>query len=587
MNETSDNQHQVQIHNIYEELEQGADLLTVRAIRACAVPIRLDKELASVILNSKFVGCNGSSQEMLTQILRLPFVHRRPDGSFKYAFNARCYFDEQLRTELTTNGNEANDSYGELNQIIAEYFQDKMRRLNGDAPKGSYMARQLALSEAFHKIPADTQKGIEELGSFAAWSMGVNSLADTIAALNISKYREPFFEGKERLESNFIKAKFYYQTNNYNKALPLLERIYRMYMSPSYKSIFSSRAKRFMAAVSLHFLGYIQLKKGETAQSIKILIECIDIGRNLEEWYHVVVTLNTLGSAYIDEDSYDDAIEVLREGERLSKGRKYDSQLAIILNTLGNAYIKKKRYDDAIDVLRESGGLSKKLNDNSQLAITLTMLGYTYIGEKSYDDAIEVLREGERLSRKLEDDSQLARILNALGDAYIKKKRYDDAIDVLRESGGLSKKLNDNSQLAITLTMLGYTYIGEKSYDDAIEVLREGERLSRELNDNRQLARILNTLGSAYLKNKSPADAEISLRQCLELANESKDARMISRVYTLLGNACANLGRLEEAVYIYTEGAEFDERNGDMQHALDKQEWAYRLRKRIDGMSGH
>ena len=277
MNETSDNQHQVQIHNIYEEFERDTDPLTVRAIRACAVPIRLDKELASVILNSKFVGCNGSSQEMLTQILRLPFVHRRPDGSFKYAFNARCYFDEQLRAELTTNGNEANDSYGELNQIIAEYFQDKMRRLNGDAPKGSYMARQLALSEAFHRIPSDTHQGMSELGSFVARSMFVNSLPDTIAARNISEYREPFLKGKEWFESYFIQAKFFYENNDYDKARPLLEKIYQMYSNPSRENILSSKSKKFIVAVALHFLGNIQLKKGERAQSINILCESIDL----------------------------------------------------------------------------------------------------------------------------------------------------------------------------------------------------------------------------------------------------------------------------------------------------------------------
>lgn len=462
MNETSGNQHQVQTHNIYEEFERDTDPLTVRAVRACAAPIRLDKELASTILNSKFVGCNGDSQEMLTQILRLPFVHCRPDGSFKYSFNARCYFDEQLRAELTANGDKANDGYSELNQFIAEYFRAKKEHLNGDAPKGSYLARQLTLSEAFHMIPADAQKGMGELGSFAARSRGVNSLADTIAALNISKYRESSLEGKECLESNFIKAKFYIGTNKYDKALPLLEKIYSMYMSPSYESIFSSRAKKFMAAVAFQLLGYIQLQKGEIVRSIKILRESIDLGLELEEWYHAAFTMNTLGKAYIRNECYDDAIGVLEE---------------------------------CVGLVR------KKLKNNSRLVITLNMLGEAYIKKK--------------------------------------KKGYSAAINALEESVKLSRELEGNSRLVITLSMLGY----------------------------------------AYLKNKRPDDAEVTLRHCLELADESKDARTISTVYSNLGEVYTNLGCIQKAIEIYDTGAEFNERNGDMRHALDKQEKADRLRR--------
>ncbi|MDP2045615.1 MAG: hypothetical protein Q8L00_05300, partial [Deltaproteobacteria bacterium] len=526
------------------EKKLKCDSEALLAVRALAVPVRLDPELALTVLKSPLVNTNGNSEAILGEILQMPFVHRFPDGTFKYAQDARVYFDAQLQQEQP--GGNSNGLYAALNRLLADFYRERRKKLNGGAPPESREARQLTLSESLHRLASDEpERGVEDLGQFAAQAMGPTARADTYAAMNIFQVRAPII-GPGRLEPLFVRAKYCYLAGDYEAAAPLLEQV-----CSSPEKTFNTDTRRFIFALASHFLGYMYLQRGGGIKpAIKWLLQSVDMRRTLKKPLDTAMALNTLGMAYL---SLKKPRETAKAVAALKKAVEIDpdpGSRAMILNTLGTAYLALRPAEPAkaVKALEESVKLAA---DTAQRAMSLNTLGIAYLALRPAEPAkaVEALEASADLSRNAGNLEQLAMSLNTLGTAYLalRPAKPEKAVEALEE---VVKIDLDQASRAMSLNTLGTAYLALRPAEPikAVAALEESVRLTVDP-VNRTIR--LTTLGKAYLRSGDPDTAIIKLDESLSLLEKSKDPMEIAPVYNLLGQSYKNRGQLPEAIVVY------------------------------------
>lgn len=420
------------LEDVRKQLEEEGTLL---AVQACAVPLTLEPDLARLIMASPVVKVNPHPDKYLSEIYSLPFVHRYPDGTIAYDESARQYFDGLWRNGVSK-GNGQAKAYASLNGFIADYYRKQLDQINGDAYSPRHDVRRLALREAYHRMAAEPDRGLNDLGNFISRSGGYAARADAYAATNICQYQSPFIS-LENLEYRFIQAKYHYLSGNYLEAEPLLLAIYRVCAKDPYWLITGPKNQRFMWAVSAHFLGNIQLKKRHVAQAIGILKTSVQVGRSLEELRHVTMTLNTLGNAYLEDHNPKKAISALKESAKF----EFDQIMrAKILNTLGNAYLGDHNPKKAIKVLQESVTIDP---DPISRAMTLTTLGKAHMKDDDPTAAVAALSDSLILLGKSGHLPTQAMAHNLRARAYVKFSEEKLAIKDFRVSADINRKLGD------------------------------------------------------------------------------------------------------------------------------------------------
>ncbi len=534
--------------DIYTWFEQQADSKTVLVVRACAVPVRFDTEMALHILESPALRLDGESPHLLAKIVRLPFVHHRPDGSYKYTPAARAYFDQRLRDDGV--------NYGELNRTIAEYLAVKReRRLDVGEASYSHSMRDLALREAYHTIPVDGESGMDKVQDFVETAQELNNLADTLAAIRVCEYQLRYIPDDRMVDTWYFNGRYHYLRNDYEAALPHLDRVR------------NSRRHTKTVAIADHFLGVIYRDQRRLDEAVEVLLESLQIGRKLEIELHIAMALNTLGTIYRDKHRLDEAVKALEEARDIFERLKDQSSKAMALTTLGTVYRDKHRLDEAVKALEEARDIFERLKDQSSKAIALTTLGTVYRDQPRLDKAVKALEEARDISERLKDHSSKAIALNTLGTVYRDQHRLDEAAKALEEARDISERLKDHSSKAMALNTLGTVYRDQHCLDEAAKALEEARDISERLKDHSSKAMALNTLGVVYYRREQYKDSEQVLLESREILRGLGDKRGVAMVCYSLGRLMERTGRLAYARAAYAQSEKMNNALGEKYHA--------------------
>ena len=281
---------------VLEQMERSlaSDESALSGVRAFAVPVRLDRDLARKILEGPEVKANGNSSAILARILNLPFTYRFADGTFRFTTPARQYFLEQWQ-------NGRREDYRALNLRLADYFQEKRLSLP-EKNRGERLVRStLFLAEVYHRLVGAPQRGLSDLGEFVASSWGATSLGEACAAANIIQERHEYLDQtlQGSLDALIIPAKYFYLSGNFREAQPPLEQICVRFQQEDPARLPANNTQKFIYALAAQLLGNIYLKQKKVGPAIDLLRRSEITGRSIQDWKLVAISLTTLGNAYI------------------------------------------------------------------------------------------------------------------------------------------------------------------------------------------------------------------------------------------------------------------------------------------------
>ncbi|HEV8431085.1 MAG TPA: tetratricopeptide repeat protein [Pyrinomonadaceae bacterium] len=211
--------------------------------------------------------------------------------------------------------------------------------------------------------------------------------------------------------------------------------------------------------------------------------------------------------------------------EALSRASSVENRVRILINR-AIVEIFSNRLDEALNHLSEAAPLLEEIDDHA-----------TH-GRYHMQRAIAFKRLGRR------DNLDRALIENAAASFHLEQARH---------ARYLARVENNIAGILMEL----------QRFDEALEHLNKARQIFTELKDDGSIAQVNETLAHVFLAQQRGAEAEQAAAKAVEILEHGDEQALLSEALTTRGIALSQMGRYQEALEIFSRGAQIAEVAGD------------------------
>jgi tetratricopeptide (TPR) repeat protein len=412
----------------------------------------------------------------------------------------------------------------------------------------------------------------------------------------VSDDKEISEDKKDKANNLFIAAGFYYQSEQYEEALPILEEAAKLFQEALFKP--GEAVCYFTAGLCYHSLSRWSEAVAAYAKAL-MLYEEIGGTSDIEDTKHnlhlCLIGMFREATALYDSEHYETAFEAYEEilhiaaqsgdtevearcwmGKGLCQQSLEQCEMSIqsfrsaaeAFNRSGfpgdegrallgaaESYITLDRFDDAINCTQNALKLFEVIEDLAGELGALLTLAPLYMGTEEFEQAIRTYNRCLDHSLVGEQPEEMAGCFLGLGRCYLETKRYKRAASYTQQAIDMFEVLGKIELLAMAKNQVALCYINTDAYAQAIVEL-EGAReyfpvLADTLANTKTRADVFANLGICY-RNENRYDLalqshETALRFYDSLQNE-EGTRGRARVLMNRSVCYADLGLLAKAM---------------------------------------
>ncbi|EDX78103.1 Tetratricopeptide repeat family [Coleofasciculus chthonoplastes PCC 7420] len=359
-----------------------------------------------------------------------------------------------------------------------------------------------------------------------------------------------------------------YNQGKYNEAIPLAERMLRLY-----QSVYGE--DHLDITYSLNYLGILYRNQGRYTEAEPLYRQALEMKKRLlgEEHPHVATSLNNLAYLYESQGRYTEAEPLYRQALEMYKrllGEEHPL-VATSLNNLAYLYESQGRYTEAEPLLRQALEMRKRLlgQDHPAVATSLNNLAGSYQSQGRYTEAEPLLRQALEMSKRLlgEEHPHVALSLNNLAALYDNQGRYSEAEPLYRQALEMRKRLlgQEHPDVATSLNNLAALYDNQGRYSEAEPLYRQALEMSKRLlgQEHPDVATSLNNLAGLYLYQGRYSEAEPLYRQALEMSKRllGEEHPDVAQSLNNLALLYANLNDIDNTLTFLQQGLNVEEYN--------------------------
>ncbi|MFP5271839.1 CHAT domain-containing tetratricopeptide repeat protein [Coleofasciculus sp.] len=268
-----------------------------------------------------------------------------------------------------------------------------------------------------------------------------------------------------------------YDQGKYNEAIPLAERMLRLYQNVHGED-------HLDISYSLNYLGLLYQNQGRYSEAEPFYRQALEMYKRLlgEEHPDVAASLHNLAALYDSQGRYSDAEPLFRQALQMLKrllGEEHPD-VAISLNNLANLYSSQGRYSDAEPLYRQALEMRKRLlgEEHPSVATSLNNLALLYQSQGRYSEAEPLYLQALEMRKRLlgEEHPDVANSLHNLALLYQNQGRYSEAEPLYRQALEMYKRLlgEEHPDVATSLNNLAVLYANLKDIDNTLTFLQQG-----------------------------------------------------------------------------------------------------------------
>ncbi|RKZ91003.1 MAG: hypothetical protein DRR19_08480, partial [Candidatus Parabeggiatoa sp. nov. 1] len=314
--------------------------------------------------------------------------------------------------------------------------------------------------------------------------------------------------GKLAAHANHLAVKLaltYYQSGKFDKALPLLEKVYRSRLA-------LLGEKHPETVESLSGLGSTYLQLGQLDEALPLLEKAYRsrLGLFGEKHPKTFESLNNLSVIYQQLGRFSEALTLQEKAYRLVQegfGQKPLYTL-ISLNQLAFLYQEIGRLDEALPLYEKSYRLAKEVlgEKHHQTIVILNNLAFLHRKLGHLDEALSLFEKVYRLAHEAFGDKHITiTALNHLAETHRELKHLEKARYLFIQAYQLARKAFGEKHLkTITyLNNLGTLYIALGRTDEALPLIEKSYRLFGDVlgETNPSTLTVLNNLAGLYVEH--------------------------------------------------------------------------------------
>lgn len=186
-------------------------------------------------------------------------------------------------------------------------------------------------------------------------------------------------------------------------------------------------AGRHGLAQSLLLRGYMESEVGEYATASALILQGLDIMRELADEWGIASALRDLGGCAVRAGDYAQAAGYFEEALPLFQRFGDHYSTAITLSGLAEIALRQANYERATGLEQESLTLRRKTGDKWGIAVSLGNLAWTALRRGDPDQTVVLLEESVTLRREIGDPGGIAWCLEKLAQVALIKAQSKSA----------------------------------------------------------------------------------------------------------------------------------------------------------------
>ncbi len=388
------------------------------------------------------------------------------------------------------------------------------------------------------------------------------------------------------MELTFVTAMSYLRSNQYEKAIPLLEEItgqnnsgIQAYIDWSLAAAYQG-VNKFDQAIDCYQACLEKLCQDIESISLSMfsmdLGVCYQLNKNYElaiDCFERMLTkvreadkprdeslaLYHIGRTYQDWQKYEQAINYYQQScaidEQLGKQQDVISQWY----WLADCYQDWGRYEKAIECQQNCLALSQQLNDKTNVANVYYELGWLHQNWGKYDEAIAHYQQSLKLNEQLGKHQYVANQWDWLAVCYRDWGQYEKAIECEQKCLAICQQLDNPSDIALAYYKLGIIHQDWYKYEEAIAHFQQSLSLYEQLDKQKDVANQWNSLAVCY-RNWGQYEKAIECElKDLAVRKQLDNPSDIALAYYQLGIIYQDWGKYEEAITHFQRSCELYE----------------------------
>ena len=295
---------------------------------------------------------------------------------------------------------------------------------------------------------------------------------------------------------------------------------------------------------ALPILSKLELDEGNTVNSLRYLLEELDLSQKLNGFKKQVLINNQIGDLYKQELLFEEALRYYKNAETITDS--VGQMVApVLLNKIAKCYTELLVPDSA--KIYYSQLLAFNEEDELFQLNTLRKIVIAYQKANLPQEALDYNLQIRSLMEKSPDrENDLGFIYNNLGYNYNTVGKFDKAIQWFQEAEDYFKQTN--SGLDTLYTNLGITHINLGDTKLGIQYLLKALSFT---DGNYGKGKINNILANVYLQTNDFYNAQNHNRIAIKFAEQSNQSQLRSEVYETSANIYSNLYEYEEAIVAF------------------------------------
>ncbi len=304
---------------------------------------------------------------------------------------------------------------------------------------------------------------------------------------------------------------------------------------------------------TLTLVGRVYIRRDENRLAVPLLLDALDLSRNLQYRAGEAEALAQMGAAYSELSKLDEAEQSTESSLtiwQVLQNKRGEARTLIIQSEI---HVLSDKVEQAIAELKRAEGIWRELNDSVQLATTLVRLSFISMRQGQWQIALGSLNEAEALLTDKQSEPFLAGqvamsfgvVYEAYGQLQTALGYYQESLvhyrDVAHSKAGI---IDAGNKLGRVEASLGH-------YAEAIQQIEKGLSVAKEIDKDLYIGLCHEDLGQVFLASGSYDQARREFLSAIDFFARAGNKRPWARAQSFLGQTEFLLGNLAAASNAY------------------------------------
>lgn len=315
----------------------------------------------------------------------------------------------------------------------------------------------------------------------------------------------------------------------------------------SYEAVLSRTEEEKKLAMITSKIGFINLKLGNTDESLKRNLEVLHLveGQECEEKAFI---LNIIGGAFMFKGEPDKALGYLKEGLRIREKIGNQVEIEGSLHNIGSALWKKGEVEEGLDCINRALKLGRETGHLPFVHRHLSSIGSIYQEKGEYKKAFEYLEEGLAVCEKIGDLEGAALTHISMGVLCIHNTDFVEALSHGKKGLTLADRIRNQYAIGYALYLIGNASLEIGEYDEALSSTQKSLEISEEMDDKVSMAERHRILADVYLRKGELERSSNHCTDALDLIDRNVHKREVGLLMLTLGAVLREQEEWEESI---------------------------------------